>query len=328
MGVREWQQSNIIRWSGQAKPSLGGISFYIIFLFSISAFSLLPLSDNLTSNINLIGLIVASTVGFFIGLADDAYNTNPFLKFVGQFLCANILIATGVVIEISPYSYFNMAFTTFWVIGIMNSINMLDNMDGITANIAISILISILMCIFIDHGLNNAYSLIIIGVMGALIGFLYFNWYPSKMFMGDTGSQFLGVFLAGASILFLWNYRDPNGWAIQPKQFLLPCIAFIVPLIDTLTVTIARIRRGQSPFVGGKDHTTHHLAYLGLRDDKVVIILSSLSFLSVGLIYSILKIFDVWNIWYSLIIIIYLLAAFIIIQILYHRGKYKMMAND
>ena len=104
-----------------------------------------------------------------------------------------------------------------------------------------------------------------------MVGFLFFNWYPSKIYMGDTGSQFLGAFLAAMSIIFIWNFRDADGPYFQIKQFVAPILIFIIPIIDTSTVSIRRMLRGHSPFVGGKDHITHHLAMLGVKDNFVCI---------------------------------------------------------
>ncbi len=319
LGNRELQRAGLERWSRTSKPSLGGISFYILFLLSVSVFQLIPDIQTTAIDKQLIGLIIGSTLGFFIGLADDAYNTNPFLKFLGQFLCANVFVATGTVIEISPFIYFNYVFTIFWVVGIMNSINMLDNMDGITASISITILIAALLFTY-QGNIENAYFFIILGVIAALFGFLRHNWYPSKMYMGDTGSQFLGAFLSGLSIILFWKYRDPSGPWFQVKQMILPLTVFSIPAIDTLTVIIARAKRGQSPFVGGRDHTTHHLAYLGLRDDKVVILLSFISLVSVLIAYSFQYFYNSWNWIYTFIVSTYLLVLFVVIQFYYKRA--------
>jgi len=142
------------------------------------------------------------------------------------------------------------------------------------------------------------------------------------MYMGDTGSQFLGMFLAAISILYLWNFRDPEGAFVQPKQFLIPLLLFIVPLIDTTTVFIRRLARKQSPFVGGRDHITHHLAYLGLSDRMVAIVLGSVSLLSIVLVYFYHQNFDDLHNWFIFLGFAYFVLLFGIIQILYNRGKH------
>jgi UDP-GlcNAc:undecaprenyl-phosphate GlcNAc-1-phosphate transferase len=327
LGMRNTANTGQIRWGSSSKPSLGGFSFYIVFLISIAMLGVFPSADDGVFNKQLVGLMAASSLGFLLGLADDAYNTNPLVKFIGQFTCANLLITTGYIIHISPIVELNYFITVLWVIGLMNSVNMLDNMDGITASTSASILIGGVVLIISDKGIDTFYLIIILGVLGAIIGFLLFNWHPSKMYMGDTGSQFLGVFLAGISILFFWDYRQDKVSIIDFRQFLFPMLLFIVPLVDTATVFIRRLARKQSPFVGGKDHTTHHLAYLGLSDRQVATSLLLLSLVSVGLVYYLHSLFDRWENIYTILGFAYFLAVFIIMQVLYNLGKRKMEAK-
>lgn len=324
LGIRNTNNAGQIRWGSSSKPSLGGFSFYIVFLVSISMLGVVPTVGDGVFNKQLVGLLAASSLGFLIGLADDAYNTNPLVKFIGQFTCANLLITTGYIIHISPVEELNYFITVLWVIGLMNSINMLDNMDGITASTTAAILMGSVVLIIADKGVNNIYLMIILGVLGALIGFLIFNWHPAKMYMGDTGSQFLGVFLAGISILFFWDYRQDEKSIIDFRQFLFPMLLFIVPLIDTATVFIRRLMRKQSPFVGGKDHTTHHLAYLGLKDGVVCAILLTLSLVSVIFVYFLYTKYGEWNNTYTILGFSYFLLMFIVMQVLYNWGAVKL----
>ncbi|MBL7892844.1 MAG: undecaprenyl/decaprenyl-phosphate alpha-N-acetylglucosaminyl 1-phosphate transferase [Bacteroidia bacterium] len=280
LGIRN-EKDTIVRWNTQAKPSVGGISFYVAFLLSISGFSFFYGNVSIIGNQQFLGMLASCTVAFLMGLADDAYNTKPLLKFLAQVLCAVILILAGIVIHIFPYNWANYLFTIFWVVGMMNSINMLDNMDAITATVSVTIIIAALLIIAMNHNFStNIHVLLLFGIMGALIGFLYYNWYPSKLFMGDTGSQFLGVFLAGIGILYFWNSADSTGHLVQSKQFFVSILSFIIPICDTTTVVINRLMRKQSPFIGGKDHTTHHLSYLGLSDSQVSLVFAGLSFIS------------------------------------------------
>ena len=306
------------RWVAQNKPSLGGFSFYILFLFSISAYSVL--FDINFLNIELIGLLLAISLGFLLGLADDAYGTNPFLKFFGQFICANILVSTGIIIHITPFNTVNYVFTVFWVIGIMNSINMLDNMDGVATIVSISIIAAALIFLIFQNNTNSIYFMLCLGIIAVLIGFLIYNFHPSKIFMGDTGSQFLGVFLAAIAIILFWKFRDNTGAHIQIKHFLIPLLIFIVPIIDTSTVMIRRIGRNQSPFVGGKDHITHQLVFLGLSEKIVIYILGGISFFSAFLAILLYNCLNNWNHWYTVLSIVYFILVLIIIQILYNKG--------
>jgi hypothetical protein len=126
--------------------------------------------------------------------------------------------------------------------------------------------------------------LVFLGFSKFIFGFFFFNWHPSRMYMGDTGSQFLGVFLAAISIMFFWNIRTPYIGMFDLRQFVIPLLLFIIPLCDTGTVVIRRLARRQSPFVGGKDHIAHHLAYLGMSDTWVAVLLGSVSLASVGIV--------------------------------------------
>ena len=327
LGIRNPEGTNLVRWASTSKPSLGGFSFYILFLLSIATLGVIPdINGNLNSE--MIGLLAACSLAFLIGLADDTYNTNPLVKLLGQFTCANILIVTGYSIHVTEFTEINYVFTMLWIIGLMNSINMLDNMDAITTSVSIAIITGVLMIITLNAEIGMYYQIIMLGVLGALIGFLRYNWNPSIMYMGDTGSQFLGVFLAGISILFIWNFRETGGGAVQLRQFLIPVLLFIVPLIDTTTVVLRRLARRQSPFVGGRDHITHNLAYLGLSDRMVAVTLFIVSMVSVGLSSLVFVRFNDWEFNYTLALIAYCIALFLIMQVLYNRANRKLEARN
>src|SRR5690554_1358741 len=123
------------------KPSMEGISFFIVFLLILVHFPIL--FPNYGINMQLIGFLAASSLGFLLGLTDDAYNTKPTLKISIQSICAIILITTGTVIQLFDNELYNYILTFIWIVGLMNSINMLDNMDGVSTIASIFALISI-----------------------------------------------------------------------------------------------------------------------------------------------------------------------------------------
>jgi UDP-GlcNAc:undecaprenyl-phosphate GlcNAc-1-phosphate transferase len=211
----------------------------------------------------------------------------------------------------------------------MNSINMLDNMDAITTSISMCIILGLIAVVGISgHNLSTFYLVMLVGVLGALSGFMYFNWNPSRIIMGDTGSQFLGVFLASTSILFFWNYKDEgSNEFIQLKQFVIPMLFFIVPLIDTTTVTIRRLMRKQSPFVGGKDHITHHLVYFGFNERLVALTLIAVSLLSLPVSLFLITHIIEWDWVITLSAFAYFAFMFGIFQVLYNIGKRKNEAK-
>ena len=177
----------------------------------------------------------------------------------------------------------NHIITVVWVVGIMNSINMLDNMDAVSTLVAISILGYAFIYQFIKTDTPGIFMFILVGIISCLCSFLYFNWYPSKMFMGDTGSQLLGVFLAAAGIHSCFEstmIADENNPFIQ---ILVTCLVFCIPFIDTATVIVNRMLRGKSPFVGGRDHTTHSLFFKGITERRIALLFTFLSLLGAGM---------------------------------------------
>ena len=319
-----------IRWASAVKPPVGGMSFYATFLLLVVVIGGLSFAGMTlwSSEHLLLGLLIPMTIGFFVGLADDSYNTSPLVKFAGQLLCGLFFILSGKYIHICDNEWINYWFTMTWVVGMMNSINMLDNMDGIVTSVSIITLGAALMVISQSGSVNLKDVVLIVGIIGSLIGFLFYNWNPAKIYMGDTGSQFLGAFLAWVSIQYFWTFRDNLEGGFQARQFLVPALAFIVPLIDTTTVTLRRLARKVSPFVGGRDHTTHHLAYLGITDKNVVRIMIGISLSAVFVIYRIvddLKI-NQWNFYKTLSVVIYYLTIFSVVQCFYEVAKRKINA--
>jgi len=276
LGTRGTSDS-MIRWNAQSKPALGGISFYIIFLMSMVFEILIISGTTLNYNKELLIFLGVCSLGFIMGLSDDAYNTTPLLKFSVQLACGLLFIYSGNYIKIFPNEWLNYFFTILWVVGLMNSINMLDNMDGVTTLVSIGITAGAIFYMILADNTNNVYFITSLGVLAGLIGFLKFNWYPSKMFMGDTGSQFLGVFLAWIGIMFFWNSKDVDHQPIQTKQILTAILVFIAPIADTATVSVNRILAGKSPFVGGRDHTTHNLVYNGFTERQVAAFFAALT---------------------------------------------------
>jgi UDP-GlcNAc:undecaprenyl-phosphate GlcNAc-1-phosphate transferase len=322
LGIRNTSET-IIRWSPTSKPSLGGISFYIIFLFSIILISFLVPDGPDFFILKSLGILAAVTVGFLLGLFDDAYNTMPLVKFFTQVGCGAILIVTGTYIDIFNSQVLNNAITLFWVVGMMNSINMLDNMDGISSIVSFFILGAILVGMVLRNDFANPFIVIVIGGMAALAGFLFYNWHPSRMYMGDTGSMFLGVLLAAIGINCLWNGGGIAGEGPVIMRFFAVITIFALPIIDTTTVSIKRIARGSSPFVGGKDHTTHHFSYLGLTDGQVGWIFVGLSLISLILTVILTNFISIWKIWHNFLYGGYFVVLFVILFVIANMNKEK-----
>jgi len=323
LGIRN-QKETMIRWSEQVKPALGGLTFYIIFLLSIILHSFIFSYTGSNIDFKFTGIVGAVSLGFLMGLSDDAYNTRPVLKFLTQVLCGGILIYSGTYINIFDSNILNYSLTLLWVVGLMNSINMLDNMDGITTIVSIVICFTILFLMLLGHETDSVGTTIVIGLLASLLGFLYFNWNPSKMYMGDTGSQYLGVLLAALSINYLWNPVTTEELSVS-RQLLIPLLVFIIPIVDTTTVTIKRLSRGKSPFIGGKDHTTHHLSYLGFSEKQVAAIIALIAIVSSAIVIYIITCIRVWNHLYTAIFFAYFL---IVLGILFSIAKKNIKDSE
>ena len=331
LGIRE-NEKPLIRWSSVSRPALGGISFYISFLIGTASFGIFFNNDALFNDGQVIGLLFASSLAFLMGLADDAYNTKPFLKFFVQLACAGILILSGnysvqetsFTIQLFDNETLNIVLTLLWVVGIMNSINMLDNMDGITAITSLFILLTAILFLAINKDFKNYDFIVLLAVFASLIGFLFHNWNPSKMFMGDSGSQFLGLLIAAVGIKYFWNSTDfITNELITTKQIVMILIVFILPICDTTSVVINRLARKQSPFIGGKDHTTHHLSYLGFTDSQIAFIYLGVSFLSMIISIALYRFINNWSYLIALGFFIYFLGVFSVLYITTQQNKDK-----
>jgi len=317
LGIREKDDQLLVRWSSTSKPAFGGISFFILFLVCFTLHGVLfPGESQSALRPELLGLLAATSLGFLMGLSDDAYNTRPLLKFVVQVACGFILVASGTSIDLFETRWANTTVTIFWVVGMMNSINMLDNMDGITTVVAIAVLSAGVMAMLTLGPMDPVYMVLIVGTMAALCGFLFFNWSPSRMYMGDTGSQFLGVFLAFVGIRFFWNTPSLLGTWEPERQVISAVTVFLLPIVDTTIVSINRIRRGHSPFVGGRDHTTHHLGYLGLSDGQVALTFIGISLLNVFLTFVMFRFITEWRNLHTIIFVSYAFVVFVAFFIL------------
>jgi len=321
-GVDSRQAQNIVRWAATSKPTTGGISFYITFL--VGSLILLIMRPETASSSTYLALFLSATLAFMIGFADDAYGTHPSLKFLGQIFCGVILIIFGIHIE-----YFSVAspglwwldygLTIFWVVGMMNSLNMLDNMDAVTTMIATTIAMVTMVMIISREGMSNLFYVLIV-VIGGFAGFLFWNWRPAKVYMGDTGSMFIGMVMAFVGIRYFWNIRVSPDNISFIRMGLVPLLVFLVPIMDTTFVTVARIARRQSPFVGGKDHLTHNLARIGIPEEMVPVTLGIVSVISGMLAFFAYKLTPEWQGFYSFLFASYPVLVFGLFIFLYRKG--------
>lgn len=250
------------RWHKDVIPLLGGVSIYAAFLIPYIVF--------VRKAGDPIGLIIGVTAIFILGLIDDIRGLTPQAKIVGQIICASLAIIFGVVINIIPFAALAIPLTILWIVGISNSFNLLDNMDGLSCGVAAIASLVLFLCSLLLQ--NYEVALVSLILSGATLGFLPHNIYPAKIFMGDCGAMFLGFTLASLAIAGTWKQAS-NLFIV----LLMPILALAVPIFDTAFVAITRRMDGRAVAKGGKDHTSHRLVFLGLPEKKAVLTLYAIS---------------------------------------------------
>src|SRR5476651_1482280 len=248
------------RWHTKPTALMGGIGIFIS--FSIAVFVTGTISGFVTWTIYCAALIM-----FIIGLIDDIKEVKPVFKLLGQIACSFLLIYHGYTFGGGLLSWAGIPLTFIWVIGITNAINLLDNMDGLAGGIS-AIIATICGVLGI---LNGEYNLAVMAfsIAGATIGFLFYNFKPARIFMGDSGSLFLGFSLSFLSVAV----QSKLGSSSAILVLLIPISLMAIPIMDTTLVTIKRLAAGRRIDQGGKDHTSHRLVALGLSEKKAVLIL-------------------------------------------------------
>jgi len=226
----------------------------------------------------LIALFLGALVAFSVGLADDIFGRRfpVFAKASGQILAALILVSADVKTSFLPYDWMNVVLSVLWLFGITNAFNLLDNMDGLAAGVALIAAGTLLLNAW---SLDEYFvSLMILAFMGSLLGFLFFNFQPASIFLGDCGSHFIG-FVMGALTL-LERYVSHASGALFPV--LMPVVVLAVPIVDTVTVVAIRLRERRPIYVGDSRHLSHTLVSLGFSQRGAVLFLYLVTF-SLGL---------------------------------------------
>ncbi len=264
----------------QAKiPSMGGIGFFIAVAISMAIWGWeFP-------KLEMPYILGAISIMFFVGLRDDIVELSAVKKILGQ-LIAVVLVVVVADIRIKGFhgflgigefhvigSYFFSAFT---LLALTNAFNLIDGLDGLAGSIA-SIVFTLLGIWFLYLGYFS-YSILCFTFLGAVISFLFFNWHPAKIFMGDTGSLTLG-FTMGTLILAFMEYNillpNSNSWKFEPS-FSAGVALMMFPLYDMGRVFIRRISQGKGPMTPDKSHVHHFLMRIGLKHNEVTLLLSAL----------------------------------------------------
>jgi UDP-GlcNAc:undecaprenyl-phosphate GlcNAc-1-phosphate transferase len=243
------------RWHGRPTALLGGVGIYLAFM---AGYALLGPRQAAGYPI-----LIGGSLLFFTGLVDDRIQIKPYTKLILQLIAAAIAVYMGLRLPWTQRASIDDLITILWLVGVSNAINLLDNMDGLAAGITV-IACAFLFVSFLANG-QAAEALLPCLLAGATLGFLAFNFKPASIFMGDSGSMFLG-FVLGATALLSDYGRSRNLGAV----LFAPVLILLIPIFDTCFVTLTRKFSGRAVSHGGRDHTSHRLVALGISERRTV----------------------------------------------------------
>jgi UDP-GlcNAc:undecaprenyl-phosphate GlcNAc-1-phosphate transferase len=254
------------RWHSKPTAMLGGVAIWAGVTLSYLFF--VPHTPRVWV------VVGTSTFLFLVGLVDDLLRAKPYQKLIGQVMGSAFVVYYGVGLQWTHFQSLDMLITIFWLIGITNAVNLLDNMDGLAAGIAAIASFFLTLALFAAGQPTEA---VLVGCFtAALVGFLVYNSNPASIFMGDCGSMFVGFFLASAALI--------HGSGGRSRSFLpvlaVPILILLIPIFDTTFVTILRKLSGRAASQGGRDHTSHRLVALGMSERRAVWMLYGFAALS------------------------------------------------
>ena len=258
----------------RAIPRLGGIGIYagvcvpVVFLLFFQH----QTAKNIFTSTHFVSIFIGGTLVFLMGAWDDLKPLNPYLKLIVQTFAAITAYYGGIQIQqlqipwgyVISLNFASLPVTVFWFLLVINAINLIDGLDGLAAGVSLFVSLTLIAVCLMSGQLTIAFGLS--ALAGACIGFLRYNFNPASIFMGDSGSYFLGYMLAAYSIL--GSLKSQATVAI-----LIPIIALGVPLMDTLIAPARRFILGKRLFKPDKNHIHHHLLKIGLSHRKAVLIL-------------------------------------------------------
>lgn len=272
------------RWHDLPTPTFGGIGIYAGFVAGV----LLALALGAVGwSSELGGILLGVTIVFVAGLVDDLRRLSPIAKLAAQVVAAVVVIASGLNVEIVRNDLLAWGIGLLWLVGITNAFNLLDNMDGLAATLALVACAYFAVDAVTEHS-NDTVLVLALSLGLACAGFLPFNLRPQRgaaVFMGDSGSQLIGFGLASLALAASWTVAGTTVATI-----LLPLLVLAIPILDTTLVTIARLVEKRPVTQGGRDHTSHRLVYYGLSETKAVLLLAIVASAigATGLAYNVL----------------------------------------
>ena len=248
-------------------PRLGGLAIFLGFMVSMLLF--------VKVDHQMQGILLGASIIVVLGVVDDMSPLRAYFKFCVQIFAALVAVFHGVVVQTlsnpnvfadSPYwdlGWLAIPITVLWIVGITNAVNLIDGLDGLACGVSTISAISMLVIALLVS--ESDVALVMASLVGACLGFLPFNRNPAKMFMGDTGSTFLGYILATISIQGLFKY-----YAIV--SFAVPFLILGLPMFDTLFAIIRRLAHGQNPMAPDRGHIHHRLIDMGFSQKQSVAI--------------------------------------------------------
>ncbi|GBC62203.1 undecaprenyl/decaprenyl-phosphate alpha-N-acetyl glucosaminyl 1-phosphate transferase [Desulfonema ishimotonii] len=262
-------------------PRAGGVAICLAFFLPFGAALAYPtrIFELLTADGNLMIFAMGAFLAFFLGLWDDIRRLDAKFKFAVQILIALIAYASGLKIQaisvfnITPWDlgFFSLPVTVFWFLLVTNAINLIDGLDGLAAGI--SLFVSVILLVICITSQRYLVAMGFAALCGATLGFLRYNFNPASIFMGDSGSYFLGYMLAGLSIM--GSLKGPATVAI-----LIPVIALGIPLMDVLFAPVRRFILGKKLFLPDKNHLHHRLLQMGFTHRNAVLLLYSITIIT------------------------------------------------
>jgi UDP-GlcNAc:undecaprenyl-phosphate/decaprenyl-phosphate GlcNAc-1-phosphate transferase len=265
-------QSDLIRkFHTKSVPRIGGISIFIAYLVSSILLLRSPLQAGnlIRGHLDIVGkLFPAATIVFLTGLLDDLLGLKAWQKFAGQFVASTVAVWAGVQINgIAGHqlpSWSAIPVTLLWLVGCTNAFNLIDGVDGLAAGVGLFATTTTLIAALLQHNIGLAIATV--PLAGALLGILRFNFNPASIFLGDSGSLFIGFLLGCYSVL--WSQKSATILGMTA-----PLIALSIPLLDTGLAIVRRFLRRQPIFGADHDHIHHKLLARGLTPRRVVILL-------------------------------------------------------
>jgi UDP-GlcNAc:undecaprenyl-phosphate GlcNAc-1-phosphate transferase len=267
------------RWATKTTGLFGGVSIF----FSLMAAWLLAawFFFSYQSHIQpMLPVALGGTAMFLLGLADDISEMNPQYKLIGQVVAASLLVVFGFQFDWFDAKTANVVVSVFWIVGITNAFNLLDNMDGLSAGIAaISGFFLFVWLLFMPDAEPqiSAVQLMLAAYTGGLLGFLFYNFNPASIFMGDAGSLLIGFMLAALTLMDAPLETTPGAQAAplfnQLSVIAVPCLILFIPILDTAFVSVMRKLFKRSVFQGGRDHSSHRMVAIGFSEKKAVMVL-------------------------------------------------------